>query len=138
MDNKREYASPYTELYWLVQDKKIDANIFFCFLELFWPSFVKKDKFVFLKEKFSEDEFVRLVKDNANPEYWINLLTVDDFFPETPDGEKNSTILAKSLIQSWEAKLKIDFPDMKFKVKYVYDEEYGDYGLTFYQIYPKV
>lgn len=80
MDQNHEIPSTYTLLYWLVQDKKIQPDVFFDFLEFFWPTFVKKDGYVFLKENFSKEKFDQLIRENSNPEYWINLLTVDDFF----------------------------------------------------------
>jgi hypothetical protein len=134
MDEKHENPSIYTILYWLIQDKKIGSEIFFKFLEFYWPSFTKKNEFIFLKEKYSEEEFNRLINEKDNPEYWINMLTVDDFFSETNDGAEKSAILAKALVEIWTVKLKNDFPEKKFIVEYLSDKEYGDYGLTFYQI----
>jgi hypothetical protein len=126
-------ASSHTTLYWLVREKKIEPDIFFSFLELFWPKFVEKDGYVFLDDKYSEEEFSRLVKEKASPEYWINLLTVGDFFSKLENGDEKSEKFTKSLIEIWQEKLKRDFPDKNFTVQYIYDEEYGDCGLTFYQ-----
>lgn len=133
MDKKREKPSNYTVLYWLIQDEKIEPDIFFNFLEIFWPQFIKKDNYVFLKDKYSEEEFLRLVKENSDPEYWINLFTIDDFFSELENGEEKAKSLANSLVEIWQAKLKKEFPDKSFVVEYVYDKEYGDCGLTFHQ-----
>lgn len=133
MDKKQENPSNYTVLYWLVQDKKIEPDIFFNFLEIFWPQFIKKDNYVFLKDKYSEEEFLRLVKEKSDPEYWINLLTIDDFFSELENGEEKAKSLANSLVEIWQSKLKKEFPDKSFVVEYVYDKEYGDCGLTFHQ-----
>ncbi len=36
-------------------------------------------------------------------------------------------------METWQEKLKKDFPAMSFIVEYLHDEECGDYGLTFYQ-----
>ena len=133
MNTKGEKPSAYTLIYWLIQDKKIDPEILFSFLELYWPTFIKKDQYVFLKEKFSEEEYNRLINEKSNLEYWINLLTVDDFFSETVDAEEKSIALAKILVEIWQTKLKKDFPSMSFTVEYLEDQECGDYGLTFYQ-----
>ena len=103
---------------------------------IFWSFFgqiLKKDNYVFLKDKYCEEEFTRLIKENSNPEYWINLITVDDFFLDIENGEKKAEFLANSLVELWQAKLTKDFPDKSFVVQYVCDKEYGDYGLTFYQ-----
>lgn len=133
MDKVYEKPSVYTVLYWLIQDKKIEPKMVFDFLELFWPTFIQKDHHIFLKERFSEEEYKRLMKDNSNPEYWINLLTIDDFFSELPDWQEQSSFLAQKLVHMWAAKLKNDFPKVNFTVEYLCNEENGDYGLTFYQ-----
>ena len=133
MDKKQEKPSNYTVLYWLVQDRKIEPDIFFNFLDLFWPQFTRKDNYVFLKDKYSEEEFLKLSKEKSDIEYWINLLTIDDFFSELENGEEKAKSLANSLAEIWQEKLKKEFPDKNFVVEYVYDKEYGDCGLTFYQ-----
>jgi len=126
--------SVYTVLFWLIQDKLIEPTLLFDFLEFFWPTFIKKDGYIFLKEAFSEEEYKRLVSENSNPEYWINLITIDEFFSELPDWEDKSVSLAKALVSIWKAKLKKDFPEANFEVQYLHNEEDGDYGLTFYQL----
>jgi hypothetical protein len=93
----------------------------------------KKEKLFFLKETFSEKEYERLVKENANPEYWINLLTIDEFFSETPNWGKKSSVLARALVSIWTVKLANDFSDIDFTVEYLCNKETGAYGLTFYQ-----
>lgn len=133
MNNKNEKASVYSILYWLIQDKVIEPGILFEFLELFWPTFIKKDGYIFLKESFSEEEYNRLISENSNPEYWINLLTIDELFSEIADWEEKSNALAKALASMWTQKLKRDFSDLDFKVEYLCNEELGDCGLTFYQ-----
>lgn len=133
MDKNQESPSSHTVLYWLFEDKKIKPDVFFSFLELFWPHFIEKNNYIFLKEKYSEENFSRLISEKSDPEYWINLLTIDDFFSELENGEEKAKLLAHSLIELWEVKLKKDFPDKDFVVQYIYDKEYGDCGLTFYQ-----
>lgn len=133
MDKKYKNPSVYTSLYWLIQDKKIEPNLLFDFLELFWPTLIKKDGYVFLEEEFTEEEYKRLIEEKSNPEYWINLLTIDEFFSEMSNWEEKSRVLAKTLVSMWTAKLKKDFPEINFNVQYLCNEECGDYGLTFYQ-----
>jgi hypothetical protein len=131
----KEYKSPsvYTVLYWLIQDKNINADIFFDFLEIFWPTFIKDGKYIFLKETYSKEESDRLICENTNPEYWMNILTVGDFFSEIDDGEEKSAILAKTLTEIWKLKLQKDFPSTSFVVECLHDQDHGDLGLTFYQ-----
>lgn len=125
--------SVYTVLFWIIQDKLIEPKILFDFLEFFWPTFIKKHGYVFLKEAFSKEEYERLMNENSDPEFWINLLTIDEFFSGLPDWEEKSISFAKALVSIWETKLKRDFPEMNFTVRYLHNEEDGDYGLTFYQ-----
>lgn len=133
MRKKHEKPSVGTVLYWLIQDKKIEPELLFDFLELFWPTFIKKDGYIFVKEAFNEEEYQQLMNEDSNPEYWINLLTVDEFFSEMSNWEEKSSTFAKALVSMWTEKVKKDFPDMKFTVEYLRNEEYGDYGITFYQ-----
>ena len=125
--------SVYTKLYWLIQDKIIGPEVFFNFLEFFWPNFTEIKQYVFLKEKYSEEEMIRLIKQNTNPEYWINLVTINDYFSDDENAILQSNALAKTLIEILNTKLQKDFPDKKFIVKSLQDEETGDVGLTFYQ-----
>jgi hypothetical protein len=97
---KHVKPSNYTVLYWLVQDKKIEPDIFFNFLDLFWPQFIKKGNYVFLRDKYSEKEFLKLSQEKSDPEYWINLLTIDDFFSELENGEEKAKSLATSLVRA--------------------------------------
>jgi hypothetical protein len=133
MQRKNENPPVYTLIYWLIQDGKIDPKDLFKFAELYWPTFVERDRYIFLKEQFSEEEYDELVKRGNNPEYWINLLTIDEFFSELPDGEDQAIALVKTLAEMWRAKLKKEFPDMNFAIECLWNEEYGDCGLTFYQ-----
>jgi hypothetical protein len=133
MDKKIERPAVSTLIYWLIQDKKITLEDIFSFKELYWPSFIQKDGCIFLKEQFTEEEYDRLLTENDNPEYWINLYPIDDLFSEISDGEEKSIILVKALAEIWGAKLKNDYPDMNFTIECLLNQEYGDCGLTFYQ-----
>lgn len=135
MNEKCDKPSIYTILYWLIEDKKIDSNDFFHFLKFFWPDFKKKGDYVFLEQNYTENEFNRMIKEDRDPEYWINLITVNDYFSDCSDDdeEKKSTLLIKSLVELWSTKLKKDFPNIEFIVHYFLDKEHGDFGLTFYQ-----
>jgi hypothetical protein len=133
MNQQHEEPNVYDIVYNLILDKVIDPELLFVILEIFQPTFVTKGRHVFLKERFSKEYHERLTAEGANLEYWINLVTVDDFFSEMEDWEEKSSQFAQALVPMWRAKLKRDFPERKFVVKYLCDEEVGDYGLTFYQ-----
>jgi len=120
----------YSSIYWLIEDGKIDPEQLFVFFELYWPTFIKKDGYVFLKEQFSEEEYEN---SKDNPEFWINFLTVDDYFIDAENSAELSKNFSKTLVEIWKAKLEKDFPSIEFTVEYLEDEEAGDYGLTFYQ-----
>ena len=133
MNEDHKNPSIFTSLYWMTQDKIIQPDFLLNLLGFFWPVFEVKGGYVFLRETFSQDEYDRLVKESFNPEYWINLVTIDELFSELPDWEEKSKTLARALVSMWRAKLKIDFPDLDFTVTYLHSEEDGDCGLTFYQ-----
>lgn len=134
MENMPEEPTVYTLIYWLIKDKKIETSDLFNFAELFWPTFLQINNFVFLKEKFKEEYYQRLQNEkNQRIEYWLNFLTLEDFFSDLSDGDEQATIFCKILVETWKAKLERDFPDLTFTVKFLSDEENGDYGLTFYQ-----
>lgn len=132
MTKKDKKPSAYTLIYWQIQDRKLDPETLFTLLELYWPTFLKKDKYVFLKEQFSDEKYDRLINQKINPEYWINLLTVNEFF-ENSESQNEMIAFINKLIEIWQTKLKNDFPLLNFTVEYLQDPEYGDYGLTFYQ-----
>lgn len=133
MGKQDKKASIYTVLYWSIHDKKIDPELLINLIDFYWPKFIIKGQYVFLEQKFSEEEYQQLINESENPEYWINLLTIDDFFSEITNGAEKSMILIKTLVEIWTTKLKKDFPSMNFIVESLQDEEYGDCGLTFYQ-----
>ncbi len=121
-------------LYSSLQQGKNHSDLFIAFSELFCPSFIEKEGYVFFSQTFSEQRFTE-VKENSQEkvEFWMNLLTVDDFFIDDKQFRKKSKVFTQTLVESWTSKLKSDFPKKQFVVKYIWDEEYDDYGLTFYQ-----
>ncbi len=68
------------------------------FLYFLLPTLIKKDGYAFLEEEFTEEEYKRLIEEKSNPEYWINLLTIDEFFSEMSNWEEKSRVLAKTLV----------------------------------------
>jgi len=46
-------AQAYTIIYWLIQEGKLDPDQLFDLLELYWPTFIEKDGYIFLKEQYS-------------------------------------------------------------------------------------
>ncbi|MGL5263776.1 MAG: hypothetical protein ACRDAI_04265 [Candidatus Rhabdochlamydia sp.] len=129
--NKGNKFSLYDYIFHINKLKKVDSDIYFAFFELFWPSFIIYKDYILLKENFSEEKVEDLIKREEKVEFWMNLFITDPYF-ENDDDEK-SEFLAGALMQVWQAKLEKDFPGKNFIVKYICDEEYGDYGLTFYQ-----
>ncbi len=131
--NKGKNFSLYDYLFQVAKLKKLNSDIYFAFLELFWPSFFIYNNYVFLKENFSEEKFNELVGLNEKIEFWMNFLSIDPYFENDDEGKEKAEALAQILVDTWQSKLKKDFPDFKFTVEYVYDTKCGDYGLTFYQ-----
>ena len=131
--NKNNKFSLYDYIFHIAKLKKVDSDIYFAFFELFWPSFIIYKNYILLKENFSEEKIEDLIRKNEKVEFWMNFFITDPYFENEENEEVKSESLAWSLLQIWQAKLEKDFPDKKFIVQYICDEEYGDYGLTFYQ-----
>lgn len=127
-------SSLYDYIYQQITLNNLSSDLYFAFLELFWPSFIKYKNHIFLKENLTEAKLLELERQNEkNIEYWINLLTIDSYFNNDEEGSEKADCLSKILAQIWKAKLSIDFPDIEFIIENFEDSEAGDYGLTFYQ-----
>lgn len=131
--NMNKDLSPFDYIFCLTRQEELSSDLYFAFLELLWPSFIIYKNYIFLKATYSVEKVESLINEKHDVEFWANLLTVDSFFENEEDGEERSEFFARSLVESWQAKLKHDFPDKHITVKYVSDSEFGDYGLTFYQ-----
>lgn len=131
-DEKPKTPDIYDKIYCSIQEKKLGSDFFLLLFELFWPSFILYESYVFLKEAFKKDKFDELIQFNHNPEFWINFQLIDGFFDD-PDEAEKSIPLAKKLVDIWKIKLKNEFPDLEFVVEFLDDEELGEHGLTFYQ-----
>lgn len=131
--NKGNKFSLYDYIFHINKLKKVDSDMYFAFFELFWPSFIIYKDYILLKENFSEEKVEDLIKREEKVEFWTNLFITDPYFENDDDDDEKSEFFARSLMQIWQAKLEKDFPAKNFIVKYICDEEYGDYGLTFYQ-----
>lgn len=130
---KDKNISLFDYMFITMQIKKLSTDLYFAFRELFWPSFKVHKNRVFLKEEFNIKEFNRMEKKGENVELWLNIFLVEAFFENDDMQIEKARSFAKSLVKIWSLKLKNDFPDKEFVVKYINDEEAGDFGLTFYQ-----
>lgn len=105
----------------------LNSDFYFAFYELIWPKFIHKGEFVFLEQNYSlekQHQLLAIVSDKNeqhNIEFWMNLVSVDPFFDHTDAPDENIEAFTKKLVETWSAKLKIDFPDMTFKVDYLQD-----------------
>ena len=109
----------YDYLFQIVNLNKINGDIYFAFLELFWPSFIIYKNFVFLRENFFEEKFNELARLNEKIEFWINFLCIDPYFENDDDGKEKAEALVQILVDTWQSKLRKDFPDFEFAVEYV-------------------
>lgn len=113
--------------------KNINSDLYFAFSELFWPTFIEYENFIFLEQNFSKEKFNELIVQDLNVEVWMNLLTTDPFFEKEENQIERAESLAKTFVKTWKSKLKVDFPDKIFVVEYLFDDDVGDCGVTFYQ-----
>jgi len=131
--NRNQTFSLYDYMFHAINTSHISRDIYFALQELYWPTFIERDTYVFLKENFSIEKFKDLKKDKTNSEFWMNFLSTDPYFENEEDSDKKAEGLSKLLVEIWATKLKRDFPEKSFSVQYLEDKETGDYGLTFYQ-----
>ena len=133
--NTSSSFSLYDYLFGVSKTSVLSSDIYFAFLELFWPSFVLHEHFVFLKENFSEEKFKGLIESEniQEMEYWMNLISIDSYFEGAEDWEQKAEFFSKKLAEIWQVKLTKDFPHLDFIVVPICDSESGDYGMTFYQ-----
>jgi hypothetical protein len=116
------------------------SDIAASFIDLFWPRFVEFEGYV-LREGFDEDNLRRweaaasVTKQNI--ETAINFLDVGCLFSNS--GEPKSELLdarielvRTAIAEMYTAKLARDYPDRKFKVALIDDED--DCAVSFYQL----
>jgi hypothetical protein len=98
---------------------------------------------VFLEQNYSLEKLQKLRNDDSserestNAEFWMNLINVDSFFEHSNAPNEHVEVFTKKLVETWSAKLKIDFPNIKFAVEYMHDSDTNDYALTFYKMKPQ-
>lgn len=123
----------YDYIYHQMNMGKMNTDIYFALIELYWPTFITYKNYIFLDQHFSEKKFEELKNQNVNVEFWMNILCLDSYFENDDNGDEKASFLAKKLAEIWKAKLEKDFPNIKISVVYLEDKTVGDYGLTFYQ-----
>ncbi len=126
--------SLYDYLFGVVKTNQLADDIYIAFLKMFWPDFYCIDGCVFLKEQFEPEYYDRLLNEGTSRqeiEKWINLFFLGGMMQESTSDE-SIRYLAIHLTKLWEMKLKEDFPDKEFDVKYFHDEEDG-YFVVFSQ-----
>lgn len=118
-------------------DTRAGADLALAMTKLVWPRFVEVEGCVFLGEQYSlakESELRSRGFTGPDLEFWINLFSVDGLVRGLPStSADHEEELALLLRDSWDAKLKKDFPDRFFLVRIVRDEDVGDVCLVFTQ-----
>ena len=111
----------------------LSTDIYFASLDLFWPEFYQHNGMIFIKDSFDtktkSEGFFDPAKENHRNEYWINLLSLDNFFEDGT--QKEYEFFGRKLAESWLGKLEMDFPDKTFSIHIVNDDE--DSWVTFHQ-----
>lgn len=130
--NKKIDFSSYDYIFRIIKSKQIHDDIFFAFLDLFWPQFIIYKNYVFLKENFSEKKFQEM-ENSEKIEFWMNFLLMSPYFEDDEFGDKKAEDFTQSLMKIWQIKLNKEYPDLNIYVEYLHDSESSDLGLTFYQ-----
>lgn len=115
------------------------------YLSLFWTDFIEYNDCVFFKKRFSVENFLhwsnaKSVKNFAQIESVINHIHIIDLFSDESKRKEVSVdqikYLGNKMCEIYSVKLKSDFPDRQFIVRFNGDEKLenlSDYQLTFYQ-----
>lgn len=131
--NKNNFFSLFDYTFHILNDKRVNTDILFASLEIFWPSFIQYDQYIFLEENYSKEKFDQLIHEEKNPEYWGNLFLVDEYFLNDENALEKAEFFSQTLKKTWKIKLQNDFPNKEFIVEYSYDDENEERSLTFYQ-----
>lgn len=120
----------------IIKTALLSSDLYFAFLDLFWPEFVEHEGMVFIKDWFIKRKNV-IVDNKINPcekEYWVNFLSIDGLL-DTELDEMKMSLLSNKIGEAWEAKLKKEYPMKIFKVHIINSED--DVAVTFHQIESK-
>ena len=136
----REPFSLYDYAYAAAYQQRLPADAMMAFAMLIWPPFRDVDGLVLLAEQYDATKLARLRSQGlteAKLEYWMNLLSVDGLFQSLPGATRwHMRAFANTLHQSWRAKLRQDYPMLRFRVEVVIDDEVDDVCVVFYRADP--
>lgn len=126
--SKRDY------IHAIITSKKASLDLYFAFLDLYWPKFVEKDNMIFIEDSLQTKK--QLLEDQKTSpkekEYWINFLSIDGLLTNEEDQDKLSHLSMK-IAEAWKSKLHNDFPKRKFKLHVISDDD--DIAVTFHQVF---
>lgn len=132
-----EQFSLHDYAYAVMLTKRVPADALLAFVELVWPNFIEVDGLVLVAEHFDQAKLIDLRSRDyggSELEFWMNIFSVDGLLQGLPgDCPSHAVSLAKTLQQTWEAKLIRDFPGRRFRVQVVEDESVGDVCVVFNQ-----
>ncbi len=124
--NSPQPYSLFDYVYGAGRSANIPADLFIAFAKLVWPDFVEIDGRIFLAEQYSKTKHEELLKNGSSTQeaqYWMNVFSVDGLFLEIAgDTPEHWEAFAAILRDSWEAKLRRDYPSRKFEVRVLRDE----------------
>lgn len=120
--------------HFVLQEREVPGDFALAMAKVLWPRFIEVEECVFLAEHYSEEKALSLQKQglsNRQVEYWLNLFSVDGFFHGVESStEEDEEQFAQVLVETWRAKLRIEFPGRTFVVEAVRDDEAGDLCVT--------
>jgi hypothetical protein len=113
--------------------------------KLFWPEFIEIEDMVFLKDRMEDEDDRRAVLkvleqhegNRSKTEQAFNLFEIpQDMFGKKmgETTEEEDRYLAEILVEMWQCRLQMLFPNRSFKVMLLTAEETaGEIGILFYQ-----
>ncbi len=120
----------------------VDLGVALC--EHLWPEFIKFDNCYFRKSQFDEQNYFHwkehLKDDKGRIETVINHLHIYDLFADSPrvsmDLYSNKVwfYMASVMQQTWQAALKMQYPEHNFEVEVFTEEDLVDPQVTFHLV----
>jgi hypothetical protein len=125
---------------WGYATANLTPDLLIAVSKLFWPDFILYEDCILWAHRFSKENFLawkaKLHDDLSAVEKLYNHEHLGEgllqHLPE-PLSDQNILYLKDTLVQIWGAALRSNFPDRKIEIEAEFQEDSGDYVITFWQ-----
>ena len=130
--NKPKQFSLFDYVHAVSREQSVKGDYIVSLFALLWPEYYKIDQHVFLAEQFSLERYnqIKNSNDTRAAEEFMNAIPISEMFANADF--KTQKIIGDMIAEAWTAKLKLEFPKMKFTAV-CYEDEPKDLWCSFYQ-----